>query len=111
MTGFFRQVYTLTSKIPKGKVVTYGAIAKAMGSRNARRVGHALHANKDKDVPCHRVVFANGSLAPGYAFGGPEVQKDKLLSEGVRFTTDGKVDLSQFFFQFEDFKQSENIPD
>jgi methylated-DNA-protein-cysteine methyltransferase-like protein len=103
MTGFFQRVYTLTSKIPKGKVSTYGSIAKAIGSRDARRVGHALHANKNKDVPCYRVVFKNGSLAPGYAFGGPDAQKKKLIAEGVDFTPEGKVDLSQFFFQFEDF--------
>ncbi|MBI2310195.1 MGMT family protein [Candidatus Collierbacteria bacterium] len=111
MTDFFQQVYALTSKVPKGKVTTYGTIAKSISTRNARRVGHALHSNKNSRVPCHRVVFANGSLAPGYAFGGPTVQKKKLLSEGVGFTTDGKVDLNRFFFQLGDFKQSENIPD
>lgn len=111
MTNFFQQVYALTSKVPKGKVTTYGTIARAISTNNARRIGHALHANRDNQIPCHRVVFANGSLAPGYAFGGPEVQKDKLLSEGVGFTADGKVDLSQFFFQFGDLKHSQDISD
>ncbi len=108
---FFQQVYALASKVPKGKVTTYGTIAKAISTRNARRVGHALHANRDNQVPCHRIVFSDGSLAPGYAFGGPDVQKKKLLSEGVGFTPDGKVDLNQFFFQLGDFEQSKNIPD
>jgi len=111
MTGFFQQIYIITSKIPKGKVSTYGAVAKALGSRDARRVGHALHANRNNQIPCHRVVFANGSLAPGYAFGGPDAQKKKLLAEEIDFTADGKVDLSQFFFQLGDLKHSEDIPD
>ncbi len=111
MTGFFQQVYAMVSKIPKGKVATYGAIAKILGSRDARRVGHALHANKSNLVPCHRVIFSNGSLASGYAFGGPDAQKKKLVTEGIDFTLDGKVDLRKFFFQFGDLKHSEDIPD
>lgn len=103
MTNFFQQVYALK--------LTYGTIAKAISTNNARRIGHALHANRDNQIPCHRVVFKNGSLAPGYAFGGPGAQKKKLTDEGIGFTSEGKVDLSQFFFQFGDLKQSENIPD
>ena len=82
---FFEQVYETVKKIPKGKVMTYGQVAKAVGTRDARRVGQALHANKSKNVPCHRVVFADGGLAPGYAFGGAEEQKKRLVSEGVKF--------------------------
>ena len=111
MTGFFQQIYIITSKIPKGKVSTYGAIARAVGSHDARRVGHALHANKSNLVPCHRVVFSSGSLAPGYAFGGPDTQKKKLISEGIDFTPEGKVDLRKFFFQLGDLKHPEDISD
>ncbi len=71
-----------------GKVATYGQIARILGTRDSRRVGQALHANKDRRVPCHRVVFADGSLAPGYAFGGAGEQKKKLLAEGVEFVGD-----------------------
>ena len=85
MTKFFDRVYEVVRKIPKGEVVTYGEVARVVGTRDARRVGQALHANRDKNVPCHRVVFADGSLAPGYAFGGPEEQKKRLLAEGVKF--------------------------
>lgn len=84
--SFFEDVYGVVKKIPKGQVMTYGQVAKAIGTRDARRVGQALHANKvPEEVPCHRVVFTDGSLAPGYAFGGPEVQKKKLKQEGVKF--------------------------
>ena len=47
-------------------------------------------------VPCHRVVFADGRLAPGFAFGGPDAQRDLLEGEGVGFLPDGRVDLAHF---------------
>ncbi len=88
--GFFDDVYNVVLTIPKGKVMTYGQVARMAGTKDARRVGQALHANRDPGIPCHRVVFANGSLAPGYAFGGEEVQRRKLIAEGVKFIG-GKV--------------------
>lgn len=91
---FFEKVWTEVSKIPKGKVATYGQIASILGTRDARRVGHALHANKDRNVPCHRVVMKDGSMAPGFAFGGPMEQKKILLSEGVEFI-ENRVDLEK----------------
>lgn len=94
-TTFFDRVYAAVRAIPKGKVVTYGQIARMIGTRDARRIGHALHANRDPNTPCHRVVFADGSLAPGYAFGGPDKQRKRLESEGVKFTENGKVNLTK----------------
>lgn len=90
--NFFDQVYEVVKKIPRGSVLTYGQVAKVIGTRDARRVGQALHANKSSDVPCHRVVFADGGLASGYAFGGLGEQKKRLLEEGVRFV-DNRVDF------------------
>ena len=91
--NFFERVYNIVKGIPEGKVMTYGQVARAMGTRDARRVGQALHANKSKDVPCHRVVFSDGRLATGYAFGGQGEQKKRLLAEKVIFEGEG-VDLS-----------------
>lgn len=104
--NFFQRVYGLVLQIPFGKISTYGEIARAIGTADSRRVGHALHANKNKNVPCHRVVFKNGSLAPGYAFGGPNAQKQRLIAEGIKFTSKGKANLAQFFFQLGDLKHS-----
>jgi methylated-DNA-protein-cysteine methyltransferase-like protein len=84
-------IYQIVKKIPKGKVAAYGMIAKQVGV-DPRVVGWALHANRDRGNPCHRVVDRNGRLAKGYAFGGPEEQKRKLKAERVRFKR-GKVDL------------------
>lgn len=100
---FFQRVWAATRTIPKGSVATYGDIARMVGTRDARRVGQALHANKDINTPCHRVVFTNGSLAPGYAFGGPEKQREKLTKEGISFTKDGKVSLTKYRLRLEKF--------
>ncbi len=92
--SFFKEVYEVVQQIPKGNVATYGLmIAKLIGTRDARRVGHALHANTDHATPCHRVVFADGSLASGYVFGGPQKQRERLEQEGVTFLENGYVDL------------------
>lgn len=81
--------------VPAGKVTTYGAIGLYLGLRSPRMVGRALHLNPDNSLtPCHRVVFADGSLAPAFAFGGHQAQKEKLLAEGVEFVGE-KVDLKR----------------
>lgn len=92
--SFFEDVYQVVKRIPKGRVMTYGQVAWEIGTRDARRVGQALHANRDTNVPCHRVVFADGSLAPNYAFGGAGEQRKRLMTEGVEFVGE-KVRLSQ----------------
>lgn len=88
----FEKVYLIVKKIPRGKVLTYGDVAFKLNI-NPRVVGYAMHANKNGEiVPCHRVVFRDGSLAKGYAFGGKDIQRKLLLSEGVNFIGE-KVDL------------------
>lgn len=99
--NFFEQVFDVVKKIPEGKVSTYGQVAKAIGARDVRKVGWALHANKDSSmVPCHRVVNKDGRLAPGYAFGGPNEQKNRLMAEGVKFVDPEHVDLISSGFDF-----------
>jgi methylated-DNA-protein-cysteine methyltransferase-like protein len=95
---FFKQVHKIVRKIPKGKVMTYGQIAKILGTRDARKVGWALHGNKDPKIPCHRVVNKEGKVATNYAFEGWEEQKRKLLQEGVTFKSKMGVDLKKHFW-------------
>lgn len=99
MNGFYKEIYSCVQKIPRGKVASYGTVAAAAGKpRAARTVGWALHVNPDPLVtPCHRVVFRDGSLTHGYAFGGEEVQRALLVAEGVEFDEYGKVKESCFF--------------
>ena len=89
----FDRVYEQVSKIPKGKVTTYGALSR-LTDLNPRVVGYALHANKDpKNVPCHRVINSFGKLSKGYAFGGVKNQKEILIKEGIKFDKKDTVNL------------------
>lgn len=95
MTLFQEKVYAATRRIPKGKVSTYTAIARAIGNpRAVRAVGNALHANPDtKRTPCHRVVRSDGSIG-GYARGS--AKKAVILSKEGVVVKKGKVDLRKF---------------
>ena len=90
------KVYSLTRSIPKGKVVTYGQLAKLAGNpRAARAVGAFMRTNSDAPAtPCHRVVASNGRLTGYSGKGGIAGKKKILLKEGVSFNGD-KVDLSK----------------
>ena len=90
---FNQKVWALTARIPKGKVVTYGDIAKALKCNGARAVGNALNKNPyAPQVPCHRVVGSTGALT-GFA-GGLDKKRKLLLAEGVKLRPDGKVELT-----------------
>ncbi len=97
----FKEVYDAVRLIPFGKVATYGQIAALIGRpRAARQVGWALHVNPEPGViPCHRVVNRFGHLAPAFAFGGQEVQKSLLQSEGVEVRKDLTVDLEKYLWK------------
>jgi methylated-DNA-protein-cysteine methyltransferase-like protein len=97
-TGLFERVYEVIKRIPKGKVVTYGQVAKMIGSpRSARQVGYALHVNPEPGaIPCHRVVNRFGGLSHAFAFGGVEEHKLLLEAEGVAVSDDYLVNLSLY---------------
>ena len=87
--SFEEKCYELLMQIPKGKVTTYKEIAKALNTKGYRAVGNAMRKNPNLvDIPCHRVVKADGSLG-GYV-GGAEKKAALLLAEGVE-VEEGKV--------------------
>ena len=92
----WEKVYDFVKTIPVGKVATYGQVAKALGIKDTRKIGWALHANKSSEVPCHRVVNKEGRLAKNFAFNGMEEQQRRLEVEGIEFTKDGYVDLVKY---------------
>ena len=91
------KVYEYLLAIPKGKVVTYGQIAKYLGNpKLARVVGNILHNNPNVEkYPCYKVVNSKGQLSANFAFGGIEKQKEKLEADGIT-VSNYKVDLEKY---------------
>jgi len=87
-TQLVRSVLDLVDEIPRGRVMTYGDIARCLGLRSARQVGQVL-ARYGHEVPWHRVVMADGSTAPHHAL----EQRARLRADRVRLRG-GRVDLS-----------------
>jgi len=98
---FYQQVFQVVKLIPYGKVTSYGAIAKYLGTaRASRMVGWALNnCNIGGDnIPAHRVVNRNGILSGKSAFKGEHVMKDLLESEGIEVVDDQVKDLKKHFW-------------
>lgn len=97
---FFEKVYEVVSKIPYGKVTTYGDIAEACGTRSAARtVGWAINGTSVTGLPCHRVVNRFGALTGRMHFGDPDLMKDLLISEGIEFNEEGCVLLEKYLWK------------
>jgi O-6-methylguanine DNA methyltransferase len=94
--SFKEKVYEFTNKIPKGKVATYGQLARLAGKKNAARaVGAFMRTNPNAPAtPCHRVVASNGRLTGYSGKDGVRGKKRMLLDEGVFFKGE-KVDLTR----------------
>ena len=92
---FRKRVYEITARIPLGKVSCYGQIAFLAGHPRAARIVGALMHTAPSDLPCHRVLYKDGSLCPGEVFGGPARQREMLEDEGVAFLPDGRVDMKK----------------
>ncbi len=96
VTPFQRRVYDCLVRVPPGRVVTYGALARAIGCRAPQAVGQALKKNPfAPTVPCHRVVATAGR--PGGFYGeisGATLERKFALlkAEGVRFGADGRLE-------------------
>jgi len=88
---FFVRVYQVVREIPCGRVTTYGAIARYIGSpQSARMVGWAMNSSHSQKefVPAHRVINRNGMLSGKHHFGGPRIMQELLESEGLKIEDD-----------------------
>lgn len=92
MDPFFEAVYQVVARIPKGRVASYGQIARTLGHpRSARQVGRAMR-HCPATLPWQRVVMADGTITGGlYA----PLRQAMLKEEGVAFLPDGRVDMAQ----------------
>lgn len=93
----FDQIYAYVRMVPRGKVVTYGQIARLVGGISAQMVGFAMASTpKGSEVPWQRVINAKGRISP-HGFGyGSAMQEALLREEGVEFGPDGTIDLQKF---------------
>ncbi|MEK6859173.1 MAG: MGMT family protein [Nanoarchaeota archaeon] len=99
MKSFNERCYALLKKVPKGKVTTYKALARALHTKAYRAVGNAMNKNPyAPEVPCHRVINTNGSLG-GFA-SGIEEKKRLLAEEGIEIN-DNKIDLRLYGHAFD----------
>ena len=98
--NFFERVYAVARKIPYGKVTSYGAIAKVLGTgRSARMVGWAMNASGAmEDVPAHRVVNRKGLLTGKHHFEGTNLMQQLLESEGIEVEDNKIVDFKKYFW-------------
>lgn len=92
-----KRIYDAVCNIPKGKVAAYGQVAALAGNpKMSRAVGNALHKNPDPDrIPCYRVVNSKGELSGAFAFGGKNVQAERLMADGIE-VVNGRVDLKKY---------------
>ncbi|KAB1156827.1 MGMT family protein [Flavobacterium luteum] len=99
--NFFERVYAVARQIPYGKVTSYGAIAKVLGTaRSARMVGWAMNACHNlEDVPAHRVVNRNGLLTGKHHFDGTNLMQQLLENEGVTVINNQIVDFKNHFWE------------
>ncbi|MGC1390330.1 MAG: MGMT family protein [Bacteroidales bacterium] len=98
---FFSKVYAVTKSIPYGRITSYGAIARYLGSgRSARMVGWALnvsHSNREF-IPAHRVVNRNGILSGKHHFGNSTTMEQLLKNEGIIVENDRIINFREKFW-------------
>ena len=99
-TSFFQDVHEVAKLIPKGRVTSYGAIARYLGTgKSARMVGWAMNTSgMDPDVPAHRVVNSAGLLTGKMHFHPPESMQQLLESEGIEVKKDQIVDFKKYLW-------------
>jgi methylated-DNA-protein-cysteine methyltransferase-like protein len=99
--SFFEKVYAVVELIPYGRVTSYGAIARYLGTGgSSRMVGWAMNASHHRlqHIPAHRVVNRNGLLTGKHHFGGMDTMHQLLASEGIILEKDQIINFSDVFW-------------
>jgi methylated-DNA-protein-cysteine methyltransferase-like protein len=99
--GFFEKVFEVVKLIPEGRVSTYGAIARYLGSpQSSRMVGWAMNQShySAEFIPAHRVVNRIGMLTGKHHFDGSNVMEELLLNEGIKTVNNKIVDFKEHFW-------------
>ncbi len=99
--SFFENVYAVVRLIPRGRVSSYGAIARYLGTgRSARTVGYAMNSAHSQvpPVPAHRVLNRNGMLTGKNHFGSPDLMQELLEKEGLKVEKDTVINFKEVFW-------------
>lgn len=98
--SFFENVYAVVKLIPRGRVTSYGAIAKYLGAaKSSRMVGWAMNAaHSDKSIPAHRVVNRNGLLTGKMHFSTHTKMQELLENENIKILNDKIIDFKKYFW-------------
>jgi methylated-DNA-protein-cysteine methyltransferase related protein len=99
-SSFRERVYELVLRIPSGRVMTYGLVARVLGGYTALSIGEVMHATpKDgRNIPWHRVINAQGGLSTAGLTTPPDLQQRLLEAEGVVFNEKGRCDLTKYLW-------------
>jgi methylated-DNA-protein-cysteine methyltransferase-like protein len=96
-SALFKRFYAVVRRIPRGRVATYGDIARAAGApRHARQVGYALSALRDDTLPWQRVINSKGEVSARFEPYWEKLQRKLLEKEGVTFDENGRISLQRF---------------
>jgi len=101
VSDFYQSVFEVVRQIPAGRVTSYGAIARYLGTAgSSRMVGWAMNLSHHQEnyVPAHRVVNRNGLLTGKIHFGSPEQMQELLENEGIMVENDQVVDFKTLFW-------------
>ncbi|EGP93116.1 MULTISPECIES: MGMT family protein [Nitrosarchaeum] len=95
-----KKIYKKLLEVPKGKITTYGELAKAVGLKNGQRaVGKIMNKNPyPVIIPCHRVIKSDGKIG-GYAY-GEEIKSNMLSKEGIKIQNGKILDLENSIYRF-----------
>ena len=109
MSKTYERIYAVVKQIPKGKVATYGQVARLAGlAGHARQVGYALSATPEgEDLPWHRVINAKGEISKRANPVYEQIQREMLEDEGLVFGPDARLSLSLYQWKTVNKKEQE----
>lgn len=99
--SFRERVYELVLRIPAGRVMSYGSVARVLGAGyDARAIGNVMHATPDDEraIPWHRVINSQGGCSTAGLTTPPDLQQRLLEAEGLVFNEKGRCDIAKYLW-------------